>query len=112
MPDHVDDLIGALVPVMRNAGNASPCAPTPGDFVVNLADDRVLGTRYRSDRSNRSGDGPLTLVRMYWLQRGRRFRYRELSVRSEKICDRVELTVVNAGRVPVHQIAEVSPVVH
>jgi len=111
MPDHVDDLIGALIPVMRDAGDASPRAARPSDLVVDLADDRVLGTRYRGDRGNGCGDGLLTSVRMYRLQRGRRVWHRQLGVHSEKLCDRWELTIVNAGRVPVHQIAEASPVV-
>ena len=53
----------------------------------------------------------MTPVEMYRLQRSRWLRQRKLRRGSEKLDDGIELAVVDASRVSVHQVAQRRPVV-
>jgi hypothetical protein len=110
MPDHIDDLVRAFGPVMRDTRNAPARAAGPGDLVIDLADDRVLGAHGLGNRGDRCDDGGPTPVRMDRPQFGWRLRHRQLGCEREKLCHRIELTVIDIGRIPVHQIAEGRPV--
>ena len=85
--------------------------PGRAAVVIDLADDRVLGAGDRGDGGDRGGDGRA--------DRGGEWTGSSVAggsgtvssaVVSEKLCNSVELTVIDAGRIPVHQIAEGRPV--
>src|SRR5208337_5632042 len=49
VPDQVDHLMSAMVPMVCDARDASPGGAEPCSLVVDLADDRVLGAADRGD---------------------------------------------------------------
>ena len=77
---------------------------------VDLTDDRVLGAHGPGNRGDRGGDRGLTPMRVDRPQRGRRLGHRQLGCGREKLCDSIELTVIDIGRIPVHQVAQGRPV--
>lgn len=110
MPNHVGQLIRALAPVVRDARNAAACDARPRAFVVDLADDRVLGTHRGRNRGDRCGDGGLPPVPVNRLERGWRVGHCQLSRGGEKFRHSVELAIIDPGGIAVHQVREGRPV--
>ena len=106
MPDHIEDLIGALSPVMGDARDSPARRAWPRPLVVHLTDDRVLGTRHRGDRSDRRRDGLPTAMRMNRLQRSRWLGHYQLGTCCEKCCHGIEFAIIDAGRISVYHVAE------
>jgi hypothetical protein len=71
----------------------------------------MFGACHRGNRGDCLGDGLVTPVEMYRLQRCRWLRQRKLRRGSEKLDDGIELAVVDASRVSVHQVAQRRPVI-
>jgi hypothetical protein len=96
---------------MGDARDPSARRARPRPLVVHLTDDRVLGARHRSDRSDRRRDGLLTAMRMNRLQRGRRLGHSQLGTCCEKCCYGIELAIIDPGSISVYHVAERDSVV-
>ena len=86
--------------------NAPPRGTRAGTFVVNLTDDGMFGACHLRRPRRLPRRWPVTAVEMDRLQRSRWLRQHELGRSSEKLDDGIELAVVDASRIPVHQIAQ------
>src|SRR5271155_1038865 len=109
MPGHVGQLIPVSAPVMRHARDAPAGIIGLRSGVEDLTDDRVFGPYGGGDGFDRGADRGMATMAADWLQRGRRFRQRQLRSFGEKLRDRIELPVIDTGSVPVYQVAESSP---
>jgi len=98
-------------PVMSDAGDAATSGAGAGAGVVHLADDGVLGADRSCHGGNRIGDGGMTGVRPDRLQSRWRVGQYHLRIIGEKVCNGIELPVIDPGGVTVHEVAERRPVV-
>ena len=86
MPDDVDHLVRALIPMVRNARDASPGGPVGLRRVVYLTDDRMFGARDLGYGSHSQRDCRPAPVRTDGLQCRWRLGHRQLSRIREKHC--------------------------
>jgi len=106
MPCHIHQLVAALVPVMRDTRDAPAGGARPRARVVHLADDGVFGAGDPADSGDRGGDGLPAAMRMDRRQVGRRIGHHQLGFRSEKLCDRIELAVIDVCEAAANAQAE------